>query len=283
VTVAFWNFVATADIQQANAFSVGNQDNPNRFQSHAPYNDHFLHWDYGDWTGNGRVSINYDPYLDRWTHVVLVSEGNGGTFKGIYLDGVLVASGTVSDGPDVPLNGLTLGLWAMFNNRHKGKIDDFRIYSRVLTPSQVQLLSGGNTEPGAPTLSAVAAAGHVQLDWTIVAGAASYKVQRSPTPGGPHVPIATVSGSGPYLDSSPTPGLTYYYVVTALGVSEGPASNEVAVVARSAGAASDLVVGGCGAVGLDALLLLGILGQLARRFRSSSGGLDRKYLYSARD
>jgi|SRR6185295_600294 len=267
VTVAFWNFVATADIQQANAFSFGNQDNPNRFQAHVPWNNHLLYWHYGDWTGNGEVTVLYDPYLDNWTHVALVSEGNGGAFKGIYLNGALVASGTISDGPNAPLSGLTIGYWAMFNNKHKGKIDDFRIYDRVLTASQVQLLAAGYTEPAAPTLTANAGAGLVQLDWTSVTGAASYAVRRSQTPGGPYTTLATLAGGTAYLDFSATLGQTYYYVVAAIGVSQGPASNEATVVPQASPSTSNIEIRGCGALGLEGLLLFAAIGFLTRRLR----------------
>jgi hypothetical protein len=270
VTVAFWNFVATADIQQANAFSVGNQDNPSRFQAHVPWENHNMYWDYGDWTGNGRVSINYDPYLDKWTHVALVSEGNGGAFMGIYLDGALVASSNVSDGPDVPLSGLTIGYWAMFNNRHKGKIDDFRIYNRVLTSAQVLYLAVGFTEPSAPTLTAAAATGGIQLNWTSVSGAGFYDVKRSQTSGGPYLTLATLAGGNAYFDSTPTPTQTYYYVVAAIGVSQGPNSNEQAAAAPGQASPVDIVVSGCGALGIEGFLLLAGLGLVGRRSRRPS-------------
>jgi len=266
VTVAFWNFVAAADVQQANAFSIGNQDNPNRFQAHVPYNDHFLSWDYGDWTGNGRVQVLYDPYLNKWTHVALVSEGNGGAFKAIYLDGALVASGNVSDGPDAPLTGATIGLWALFNNYHKGRIDDFRIYNRVLTAAQIQLLSGGSTEPAATTVTAAPGPGRIQLDWIALPGATSYNVKRSPTPGGPYVTIASVAPGASYLDATATPGVALFYVVSGVGVSEGPDSNEASAVALSG--SPDLVIGGCGALGLELLAILGLIRFLARRQRA---------------
>lgn len=260
VTVAFWNHVATADIRQANAFAVGNADDPNRFQCHAPYNDHILYWDYGDRTATGRVSINYDPWLDRWTHVVLVSEGNGGSFKAIYLDGVLVASAAVSDGPDVPLSGMTIGAWLLHSNQHKGNIDDFRIYGRVLTPAQIQLLASGNTEP--PQIAALTATGlnaRIRLTWTAVAGATSYNVKRSLTPGGPYATIATV-GATTYDDHVLKPGVPGYYVVSGVGVSEGPDSNEASGFAGS----QSILVKGCGALGLELLLILAAA-RMARR------------------
>jgi len=266
VTVAFWNHVAAADIQQANAFSLGDADNPNRFQAHAPWEDHQLYWHYGDLYGDGGLSVSYDPYLDKWTHVALVSEGNGGAFKGIYLDGVLVASATVSDGPDVPLSGLKIGYWARFGNRHKGKIDDFRIYSRVLSAAQIQLLAGGATEPAAPVLTATPGSGRTDLTWSSTAGAASYRVKRSLHTGGPYTVIATVSGTSTSVPASALRSV--FYVVSAVGVSEGPDSNEAPGSARSADSMND--PNGCGALGLEALIVLASLRRVAARRRSGN-------------
>jgi Concanavalin A-like lectin/glucanases superfamily/PLAT/LH2 domain len=147
VTVEFWVKVNTADVRSNGAFSVGNQGGSvNRFQAHLTWVDQVLYWDYGDIGGNGRLQVNYTPYLDKWTHVALVSEGNNGKFKGIYLNGNLVASGTVSDGPDIALTGLYIG--QSQSNFWKGAIDDFRIWNVVRTADQIkanmnQRLSGG--------------------------------------------------------------------------------------------------------------------------------------------
>ncbi|QTA89204.1 Concanavalin A-like lectin/glucanases domain-containing protein [Desulfonema magnum] len=136
VTIEFWNKTGAADLKYSSAFSVGNQDNPNRFQAHAPWDNRILYWDYGHCGGTGRVSVDYSPHLDKWTHVALVSEGNGGSFMGIYLDGELVASSQNSDGPDIPLSGLWIGCWT--NKFHKGGMAEFRIWNRVLAQSEIQ-------------------------------------------------------------------------------------------------------------------------------------------------
>src|SRR5688572_5567670 len=152
VTVAFWNNVATAQVQQSSAFSVGGLNAPNRFHVHAPWNDATpnIYWDYGDYGTPGRINTSYVPYLNKWTHVALVSAGNSGNFKAIYLDGVLAVSATTSDGPDVALSGLTIGRWPG-SSEHKGLIDDFRIYSYVLQDTQIAALAAGSTEPAVPT------------------------------------------------------------------------------------------------------------------------------------
>ena len=141
VTVSFW--VNTPGGTNGGAFSVGGQNAPNRFSAHVPWPDNMLYWDYGDFNGTGRVSTNCAPYLNQWTHVALVSGGNGGAFKGIYINGILVASGTVSDGPDIPLTGINVGriLIGTTSYWHKGQLDDVQIYNRVLTPTEIVALA----------------------------------------------------------------------------------------------------------------------------------------------
>ena len=140
VTVTFWNYVKSADVQAASAFGVG-QGNTYRFQAHAPYSNSMLFWDYGQGT-IGRVGIDYTPYLNKWTHIALVSMGVGGNFKGIYLNGVLVASGSVSDGPGTTMTGLKVGHAVLDTSiYHKGNIDEFRIYNRVLSAAEIQTLA----------------------------------------------------------------------------------------------------------------------------------------------
>jgi hypothetical protein len=139
VTVAFWNFVGPGDVKKACAFGVGGDDR-NRLMAHGPWEDRKLYWDYGNLHAKGRVTFDYSGCLGKWTHVALVSEGNGGKFKGIYIDGALVASAKECEGSTVPLQGLKIGRWF---DGHKGRIDDFRIYTRVLDPAEIKRLSLG--------------------------------------------------------------------------------------------------------------------------------------------
>jgi len=146
VTVSFWNKVSSTDLSSplGSAFgsSRGSAAQDNRFQVHAPYSDGLLYWDYGDILGAGRISVSYSNYLNKWTHVVLVSQGNGGNFKAIYLDGTLVATDSTSDGPDIALTGMDIGRWNDGGSvtYHKGSVDDLRIYNRALTADEVKRL-----------------------------------------------------------------------------------------------------------------------------------------------
>jgi fibronectin type 3 domain-containing protein len=85
------------------------------------------------------------------------------------------------------------------------------------------------TAPPAPTnLAASAGVGQVGLSWTAVAGATSYNVYRSTTPGGEGAsPLATEVTSASFLDLNATPGTTYYYQVSAVNLGgEGARSSE---------------------------------------------------------
>jgi hypothetical protein len=163
ITVSFWNNTpgGVAD----SAFSVGN-DITDRIQSHAPWSDNILYWDYGT-IANGRISTNYASYLNKWTHVTLVN--NGTNFKAIYLNGVLVASGTTVATPPTAKTGVWIGQFA--GNYHIGKIDDFRIYTQALSAADI-LTQYNNTHNSAAF-------------WTIGAeetGANPWRFKNNPTP-----------------------------------------------------------------------------------------------------
>jgi chitodextrinase len=217
-TVAFW--VKTPGGTQGGAFGVGGQTNPNRFGSHAPYSDNTLYFDYGDIAGTGRVSVDFTPYLNQWTHVALVSGGNGGTFKGIYLNGTLASSGTTSDGPNISLTGIDIGRWNLAGTSYyqTGAIDDFRLYNRALSASEVQALytAGGATDTISPTtptnLTATpVSTSQINLSWTASTdnvGVVGYKVFRDGTQ------IATPAATT-YSDMGLTASTMYTYILAA--------------------------------------------------------------------
>jgi hypothetical protein len=72
--------------------------------------------------------------------------------------------------------------------------------------------------PGAPTiLTALINFGQVSLTWSMVTGASSYNVKRSPASGPPYTIIASTSATN-YTDTSVLDGATYYYVVSAVSL-----------------------------------------------------------------
>jgi hypothetical protein len=144
VTVAFWNKVNTNQVKVASAFSVNFTDIPDRFQAHVPYSDRILYWDYGNYSSNGRISADYTNYLDKWTHVALTSDGRGGSYMKIYLDGQLINSTSPSDGPTINLSSLYIGKFYYYpshmNDDHNGSIDEFMIFNRSLSAAEIKEL-----------------------------------------------------------------------------------------------------------------------------------------------
>ena len=144
ITVEFWNYVSTSEVRQGSGFGAGGfqDNNHNRLQAHTPWSNKFLFWDYSRTkTSTGRISTDYSAHLDKWTHVALVSEGHGGNFQAIYLDGILVASANTSDGPAPALTGLDVGRWVNKASRifyHKGKMDEFRIWNVVRSQTDIE-------------------------------------------------------------------------------------------------------------------------------------------------
>ncbi len=282
ITIAFWNFVVTA--QNSTAFSVGGLDDPNRCNAHAPWGDQIIYWDYGN-LSSGRISTSYAGKLNKWTHVALVSAGAGGSFKAIYLDGAVATSaGTASSGPASALSGLHIGAWTDASSYHNGLIDDFRIYNRVLTAPEIAALSAGNTEPATPTgLVATASVnqdpGTVTLVWNAASGASSYNLKWGTTLGGPYPNVISVAGTT-YTHTPLTVNVTYSYVVSAVN-SLGESANSSSASARPTPPPRTSVVGnekdscGCGvasgnggsllACGLAALAVVAACGRQRTR------------------
>ena len=140
ITIEYWSKVKTSELTQGSAFAIGKIGN--YIQSHTPWEDKNLYWDYGNVSGNGRIKVDYAPYLDKWTHVALVSEGKNGIFKAIYLDGKLVASANISDGNTSPITGLDFGVLRngqSLSYPFKGNIRDFRVWNKVRTAEDITL------------------------------------------------------------------------------------------------------------------------------------------------
>ncbi len=88
--------------------------------------------------------------------------------------------------------------------------------------------------PGTPTnLIAIAGDRQIKLTWSAAANAATYRVKRSDTPGGPYTTVASGIKATQYINTNLTNGTTYYYVVSAANIlGESGDSNEASATPK---------------------------------------------------
>jgi fibronectin type 3 domain-containing protein len=118
----------------------------------------------------------------------------------------------------------------------------------ALPPGAYSLVVAANGNPSAPMtfnyspppaptgLSAIIGDTQLGLSWNVVPGATSYCVKRSNKSGLYYLTVATVGGTN-YTDTGLLNGVTYYYVVTAVG-SDGPSAYSSELAAAPFGAPS---------------------------------------------
>lgn len=135
-TVEFWIKIATADIAQMAAFSIGGNDNPNRCSA-LFWSDSNLYWDYGT-DSTGRVSTSLTASYDRWVHAALVFNAATDLHE-IYLDGLLRASTTNANSPAISLVGGEIGDWSAEASTVpiKGLMDEFALYNQALALADI--------------------------------------------------------------------------------------------------------------------------------------------------
>ncbi len=169
-------------------------------------------------SGAGEQSLNSASSLplNGWHHVAVTLSGDTGK---LYVDGNLADTQTIT------LNPADLGLTrhnyigkSQWNDPYPtAKIDDFRIYSRALSASEISTMAS-QTPPTTPTgLNASATTNEVTLTWSASSGATSYNVKRSDTSGGPYHLLASGLSSTSLTFDSQLDG-TNYFVVSASNI-----------------------------------------------------------------
>ncbi len=164
--------------------------------------------------------------INTWTHVAVTLSGNTAT---MYLDGLPVTSGTISNNPSglgiTPNN--YIGRSASSVDAYlNGRVDELLIYDVPLSAAEISTLAAVPSAPA--SLTATAGEGEVILNWQPMNGAAGYEIRRSTLSGGPYEVIAALSGSSAtFTDADVLVGTTYHYVVAITGgVGQGSISTQ---------------------------------------------------------
>jgi hypothetical protein len=169
--------------------------------------------------GNAQVSLTWSPAPAADTYRVHRSTTSGGPYE-------TIASGLAATSHvDTTVTNGTTYYYVVSGVNEGGEGTDSTEVSA--TPQALAL-------PAAPTgLSAAAGKKRATLSWSAVAGAASYRLKRSTTSGGPYAVVASNVTGTTFTNTGLASGTTYYYVVSAVNaVGEGANSAQVSVRAR---------------------------------------------------
>jgi hypothetical protein len=148
-----------------------------------------------------------NPSDGKWHHVAYVYDQTAKGYVGFYVDGVL--DGTHNNSLSwywVTDETLELGLshdtyWSAYH----GYLDDFRIYNRVLSASEIAGLAG--VAPTPPTLNFSVAGGKLTLSWTQTGFTLQQNNSLTNSSGWADVPNGNVS---PVVMTLPPTGANFY-------------------------------------------------------------------------
>lgn len=136
VTAVFWQKVSSVKVQST--FSASGFVNGSVFNAHVPYSDGKVYWDFGNINTGGRLS--YTPSVSlvgTWQHFALVASQSGNYMR-IFRNGVMEAEKSGMT-PFVRANlDLAIGGAASLGISFGGQIDEFAIYNRALSASEIR-------------------------------------------------------------------------------------------------------------------------------------------------
>jgi fibronectin type 3 domain-containing protein/regulation of enolase protein 1 (concanavalin A-like superfamily) len=166
-----------------------------------------------------------------WTHVAVTLSGTVGI---LYVNGIEVGRNNAmtlkpSDLGSTTQNWIGRSQFAT-DPRVSGLVDDLRIYSRALAPSEISDMFNA-LAPAPPANLIATGTNQVTLSWDASAEALLYNVKRSTVDGGPYTVVAANVSDTSYVDTGVSSGGPYYYIVTAKsGAFESTPSTQASVL-----------------------------------------------------
>lgn len=175
-----------------------------------------------------QISASAPLPANVWTHVAVTLSGGVGT---LYTNGVVAGVNSGMTLSPVSLGNTAtnqIGKSKFGDPYYNGQIDEFRIYNRALTASEISTLV---YPPATPIgLTAIAGDGQVTLTWGGAAYAWGYNVKASTTDGGPYALLAANLMGIAFISSGLTNGKLYYFVVSATNALGESANSEQASI-----------------------------------------------------
>jgi hypothetical protein len=145
IAISFWTWSDTCAV--SSVFMAVPDDPYNRFSLHYNYNHNFQNafvFDYGRYNGGGRIDSIPFQFTDEWTHVLVISSDAKDSMY-MYINGKLVKK---QKGHDTHSSDKVFSFGATTGFYYRGAIDEFRIYNRMLTRAEIDVLSFNETPTG---------------------------------------------------------------------------------------------------------------------------------------
>jgi autotransporter-associated beta strand protein len=173
------------------------------------------------WSEETIASTGQNYADDQWHQVVHTFGGVAGGQK-LYVDGVLVASGTKTSSNFTTQTAIELGYSASSSPQYfNGQLDEVRIWNRALTAAEALALAqrSGTADDPAPPYAAIVAGsqGPTSLEWLAPTGATSHDVYFGTYAGVRDATTASSEFQGNFTTASfvptiTTPGVYYWRV-----------------------------------------------------------------------
>lgn len=143
VTISFWQ--RNANIASTSSFWFVSPSSPNEsrgLQAHVPWGNSIIYFDYGGAAPPTNRISSASPGLDftQWHHYTFVKWGE---MTEIWIDGVKLIEQAGAGRLATDFTELLLGSNTTGGNSLQGVMDDFALFSRALTPEQIERLAGG--------------------------------------------------------------------------------------------------------------------------------------------
>ncbi|MBI5541480.1 MAG: T9SS type A sorting domain-containing protein [Bacteroidia bacterium] len=143
VTIAFWMFGDPNENPQNNSiFEAVDSLNRRILNVHLPWSDEHVYWDAGSNGSYDRVEkivSGVSDYKGKWNHWAFVKNAVTGDMA-IYLNGQLFINGTAKTMLMSGIKKFRIGCSVAFESWYDGFIDDFSVWNKAFTQSEIYVL-----------------------------------------------------------------------------------------------------------------------------------------------
>ncbi len=138
ITIAFWQYGFHTLPINSTIFEGVDGDNQRQVNAHLPWGNGQVYWDCGNEGGYDRVNQPADPssYKNQWNHWAFTKNATTGIMQ-VFLNGELWIEGSDKT-KKIDIQKFKIGQNVNGNNYYYGRMDEFQMYSKALSQSDIQ-------------------------------------------------------------------------------------------------------------------------------------------------